>query len=92
MCALQQTTIGISPHIFDSAFYCIHAITLYETTFLSGTIESFADDKLKKAQPFPRKSLDFMFLQYKSVENSVGKREIDRNEQFLLLPQCFLPV
>ena len=30
-------------------------------------------------------------LQYKSVENNVGKGEIDRNEQFLLLPQCFLP-
>ena len=25
-------------------------------------------------------------------ENTVGKGEIDRNEQFLLFPQCFLPL
>ena len=25
-------------------------------------------------------------------ENTVGKGEIARNEQFLLFPQCFLPV
>ena len=28
----------------------------------------------------------------KPFENSVGKGEIARNEQFLLFPQCFLPV
>ena len=28
----------------------------------------------------------------KSFENTVGKGEIARNEQFLLFPQCFLPV
>ena len=28
----------------------------------------------------------------KPFENTVGKREIARNEQFLLFPQCFLPV
>ena len=33
-----------------------------------------------------------MSLQYKSFENSVGKGEIACNEQFLLFPQCFLPV
>ena len=27
-----------------------------------------------------------------SFENTVGKGEIARNEQFLLFPQCFLPV
>ena len=31
-------------------------------------------------------------LQYKSFENTVGKGEIARNEQFLLFPQCFLPI
>ena len=30
-------------------------------------------------------------LQYKSLENSVGKGEIARYEQFLLFPRCFLP-
>ena len=28
-------------------------------------------------------------MQYKSVETTVGKGEIARNEQFLLFPQCF---
>ena len=32
-----------------------------------------------------------MCLQYKSFENTVGKGEITRNEQFLLFTQCFLP-
>ena len=28
----------------------------------------------------------------KPFENNVGKGEIARNEQFLLFPQCFLPI
>ena len=32
-----------------------------------------------------------MCLQFESLENTVGKRKIARNEQFLLFPQCFLP-
>ena len=39
--------------------------------------------------PFSKQSLVFTFLQYKSFENSVGKGENARNEQFLLFPQCF---
>ena len=35
--------------------------------------------------------MDFTCLKYKSFENTVGKGEIARNEQFLLFPQCFLP-
>ena len=35
-------------------------------------------------------SPSFQCLQYKSFENTVGKGEIARNEQFLLFPQCFL--
>ena len=42
--------------------------------------------------PFPKQALVFMCLQYKSFENKVGNREIAHNEQFLLFPQCFLPV
>ena len=41
--------------------------------------------------PFPNKSLFYTCLQYKSFENTVGKRKIARNEQFLLFPHCFLP-
>ena len=33
----------------------------------------------------------FTCLPYESFENTVGKREITRNEQFLLLPQRLLP-
>ena len=42
--------------------------------------------------PFPKQALVFMCLQYKSLENTVEKGEIARNEQFLLFPQCFLLV
>ena len=42
--------------------------------------------------PFPKQALVFTCLQYKSFKNTAGKGEIARNEQFLLFPQCFLPV
>ena len=43
--------------------------------------------------PFPPKNaLVLTCLKYKSFENTVGKGEIALNEQFLLFPQCFLPV
>ena len=41
---------------------------------------------------FPQKSLVFTCLQYKSFKNVVGKGDIAPKEQFLLFPQCFLPV
>ena len=41
---------------------------------------------------FPKLALFFMCLQYKSFENTVGKLEIACNKQFLLFPQCFLPI
>ena len=43
-------------------------------------------------EPFPKQVLFFTCLQYKFVENTVGKGEIARNEQFLLFPLCFQPV
>ena len=43
-------------------------------------------------KPFPKQALDFTCLQYRSFENTVGKGEIAHNKQFLLFPQCFLPV
>ena len=39
-----------------------------------------------------KQALVFMCLHYMSFENTVGKGEIARNEQFLLFSQCFLPV
>ena len=41
---------------------------------------------------FLKKTLVFTCLRYKSFENTVGKGEIANNEQFLLFPQCFLPM
>ena len=43
-------------------------------------------------KPFPKQALIFTYLQDKSFENIVGKGEIARNKQFLLFPQCFLPI
>ena len=37
-------------------------------------------------------ALVFTCLQYRSFDNSVGKGEIARNEQFLLFPQRFLTI
>ena len=49
----------------------------------------------KNAKPFQNEtlvtlSLVFTCLQYKSFENTEGKGEIARNEQFFLFPQRFL--
>ena len=41
--------------------------------------------------PFPNKPWFLLVSKNKSFENTVGKGEIARNEQFLLFPQCFLP-
>ena len=45
-----------------------------------------------QSQPFPKQALVSTCLQYKSFENTVEKGEIARDEQFLLVPQCFPPV
>ena len=39
--------------------------------------------------PFANKPYSFCL---QSFENTVGKGEISRNKQFLLFPQCFLPI
>ena len=41
---------------------------------------------------FPNKPWFSFCPQEKSFENTVGKEEIARNEQFLLFPLCFLPI
>ena len=48
--------------------------------------------KLIEPQPFPKQALVFTCLQYKPFENTLGKGEIARNEQFLLFPKCFQPI
>ena len=47
---------------------------------------------LSGVMPFPNKPWFLRCLHYQSFENTVGKEEIARNEQFLLFLQCFLPV
>ena len=42
--------------------------------------------------PFPHYDTFLTPLGNKPFENTVGKGEIARNDQFLLFPQCFLPV
>ena len=46
---------------------------------------------LDKINPFPNKPW-FLCLQHKSLENAEGKGEIAQKEQYLLFPQCFLPI
>ena len=41
-------------------------------------------------KPFTPQILIFTHQKQTAFENSVGKEEIARNEQFLLFPQCFL--
>ena len=47
----------------------------------SSKLKEFADDNFK----FDENGRKFS----KQLENTVGKEEIARNEQFLLFPQCF---
>ena len=42
--------------------------------------------------PFPNKSWFLRVCGTKAFESTAGKGEFARNEQFLLFPQCFLPV
>ena len=42
-----------------------------------------------KHNRFPKQALAFTCLQSRSFENTVGKGEIARDEQFLLFPQFF---
>ena len=45
--------------------------------------------RLVMSKPFPKQALVLTCLQYKSIENTVGKGEIARNERFLLFPSVF---
>ena len=46
----------------------------------------------ERVNPFPHNDTFWSPLGNKPFENTVGKGEIARNKQFLLFPQCFLPV
>ena len=46
-------------------------------------------DWLSTGSPFPKQALVFICLEHKIVENTEGKGEIARHEQFLLFPTVF---
>ena len=73
---------------------CLPAFSPFPTMFSKGLILRCHNTGLfvKGFYPFPNKPWFFTCLQYKSLENTVGKGEIARNKQFLFFPQCFLPV
>ena len=60
-----------------------------KTDFLQNVIK-LVRQAVPANQAYSLSILTFTCLQYKSFENTVGKGEIARNEQFLLFPQCFL--
>ena len=51
--------------------------------------ETCFEGKKRGFNSFPNKNLVFTCLLYKSFENTVGKGEIARHEQFLLFPSVF---
>ena len=64
------------------SFIIFRALTLSQTTnFRLSKLKEFADDNFK----FDKNGRKFS----KRVENTEGKGEIARYEQFLLFPQCF---
>ena len=63
-----------------------------EKDFFSSDIFNHNLYNNRSVYPFPKQALVFTCLQYKSFENTAGKGEIARNEQFLLFPHCFLPI
>ena len=65
---------------------------LLENTVENREIARLFPQYFKMTYPFPKQALVFMYLQDKSIENTVGKGEIARNKQFLLFPQCFLAI
>ena len=55
-------------------------------------MESIVNFSLVAGIVILKQALVFACMQYKCLENTEGKREIARNEQFLLFPQCYLSV
>ena len=76
--SIESTTKAASLH--DKQFGCINSFP--NDKFLeSSKLKEFANDDFK----FDENGRKFS----KRVENTVGKGEIARYEQFLLFPQCF---
>ena len=62
-------------------------------TFSRPIVQSVVESSLYASNlPFLKQALVFTCRWYNSFENTVGKGEIALNKQFLLFPECFLPV
>ena len=60
--------------------------------YVSSTFQNFSELSRVFRYSLPKQALVCTCLLYKLLENTVGKGEIARNEQFRLFAQCFLPV
>ena len=81
-CSLSVVCDVIMQTLCILQYFCYY-LTLSQTSNLdSSKLKEFADDTFK----FDENGRKF----FKSVENTVGKGEIARYEQFLFFPQCFL--
>ena len=85
--------------IFHAIDYCHMRVLLVQNLTLSSHVETtsnlvcmFVEILWSEYLTLIQKALVFMCLQYKYFENAAEKEEIALNEQFLLFPQCFLPI
>ena len=84
MVKISDTSLNYSLEMlstWQSLNFCDQLIHYQMTNFRLFQTEEFADDNFKFRENERRSS--------KQVENTVGKGEIARHEQFLLFPQCF---
>ena len=75
---------------YKMMFFIWHQVELTKWLFWDNSLSQC--DLCCWPTPLDLQALVFTCLQYKSLINTVGKGEIAHNKQFLLFPQCFLPV
>ena len=61
----------------------------FQKLYSSGSLK--VEIVLERVNPLPNKSL-FLHVCNTYLLETLGKGEVARNEQFLLFPQCFLPL
>ena len=77
---------SFSRHIHND--FRIHIRDMFEYCYGRPLLQAWLLPYLTLSQTSP----GFYGRQYKSFENTAGKGETACNKQFLLFPQCFLPV
>ena len=84
ICLKEKRNVGIEENTGDQQFHLFsqYLLSIPDDRILdSSKLKEFADDNFKFDENGGKLS--------KRVENTVGKGEIARNEQFLLFAQCF---